>query len=266
MGTDKVEVVGAPRAGRKVAGWLTIVFMNIWVPVLTALETLIGIAISPLLLVIWVLVTGWPFGKIVRHFIWMYGRVWVWMVSPFVRFELIGADPDLSARPNMYVANHLSFFDIFLLAGMPVFDVVICLRSWPFKMAWYTPFMRCAEYLDVESLPWERIVEKTQRFFSEGRSMLLFPQGHRSRDGRLGRFYSGAFKLAVQFNVPVVPICIMGSDRLFPPGRRWLAPSHIRLHCLEPIDPSRFAGELGHVELRKHVKQKMEVCLAGNRS
>ncbi len=253
------------RFGR-ILSWMTILLMNVWVPVLMVLETIIGIALFPLLLVVWRMVTRWPLGKIVRHFVWMYGRVWLWMVSPFVHVRLTGADRQRLARRSIYVANHLSFFDIFITSAMPVFDVVICLRSWPFKLVCYAPFMRMAEYLDVESLPWDEIVRRVQRIFDEGRSILVFPQGHRSRDGRLGRFYSGAFKLAAHFNVPIVPLCISGTDRLLPPGRRWMAPAEVRLECLEPVQPAAFQRELGHIELRKHVKELMGACLVRNQS
>ena len=254
-------------AGRRRVGsvpWAA-VLMNIWVPVLMVLETVIALAIAPLLLVLWLPATRWPVPKIMRHFIWMYGRVWLWIVSPFVRLKATGADRR-SERPCIYVANHLSFFDIFFISALPVFDVVVCLRSWPFKLAWYAPFMRWAEYVDVEAMPWDQIVRTMERVFGEGRSIVLFPQGHRSHDGRLGRFYSGAFKLAVQFQVPIAPICISGTDRMLPRGRLWMSPATVRLECLEPIEPAAFQGETGHIELRKHVKELMGACLAANRS
>lgn len=262
MGMCAGKAIPAGQHRSKSTLWAT-VLMNLWVPVLMFLETLIALVISPLLLILWLPATRWPVPKIMRHFIWMYGRVWLWIVGPFVRLRFAGTDRR-SQGPCVYVANHLSFFDIFFLSVMPVFDVVICLRSWPFKLAWYAPFMRCAEYLDVEQLPWDEIVRKMERIFGEGRSILLFPQGHRSHDGRLGRFYSGAFKLAVQFKVPIVPICISGTDRMLPRGRRWMSPAEVRLKCLEPIEPAGFSGETGHIELRKHVKELMGACLAEN--
>jgi 1-acyl-sn-glycerol-3-phosphate acyltransferase len=264
LGVCLAEVGDLPTKPAKTASWLTLAMMNVWVLLLTVVETAIAIAVSPLLLVVWLCVTRWPIGKIMRHFVWMYGRVWLWIVSPFVRMTLTGTKPAEPGRPCIYVANHLSFFDIFILSAMPVFDVVICLRSWPFKMAWYAPFMRLAQYVDVEQLNWDEILREMRQNFDEGRSVLLFPQGHRSRNGRIGRFYSGAFKLAVRFGVPIVPICITGTDRLLPPGRRWVAPASVRLECLEAIDSTAFQHELGHVELRKYVKRLMGACLAKN--
>ncbi len=265
MGMYLGEAIPAHERRTKFAAPMAFV-MNIWVVVLMLVETLVAVALSPVLLVLWLPVTRWPLAKIVRHFIWLYGRVWLWIVSPFVRLKVVGADYTRLAQPCIYVANHLSFFDIFFLSALPVFDVVVCLRSWPFKLAWYAPFMRCAQYVDVERLRWDRVLPEIGRIVGEGRSVLLFPQGHRSRDGRLGRFYSGAFKLAVQLHLPIVPICIRGTDQMLPPGRRWMAPAEVRLECLQPVDPTSFSGDLGHIELRKHVKELMGACLAGSRS
>jgi hypothetical protein len=44
-----------------------------------------------------------------------------------------------------------------------------------------------------------------------------------------------------------------------------MSPAEVRLQCLEPIEPTAFQGETGHIELRKHVKELMGACLAGNR-
>jgi len=265
MGMDIGEAIQS-RDQRANSASRMVVMMNVWVLILMFLETVIGLVISPLLVLLWRVVTRWPLSKIARHLIWLYGRFWLWIVSPFVRLRVTGTDRLPLDQPCVLVANHLSFFDVFFLSALPVFDVAMCVRSWPFKLAWYAPFMRLGDYVDVERLSWEEIVPKIEQIFREGHSILLFPQGHRSRDGRLGRFYSGAFKLAIQFNVPIVPICITGTDRLLPRGRRWMSPANVRLACLEPIEPAAFQGEMGHIKLRKHVKELMGACLAGNGS
>jgi 1-acyl-sn-glycerol-3-phosphate acyltransferase len=201
-------------------------------------------------------------GKIMRHFVYLYGKVWLWLARPFVKIERKHLERQAGARPCIMVVNHGSLFDIFLMSVMPDFDVVIYLRAWPFKMRWFAPFMRGAQYQDIESQPWETVETVTRRFVAEGLSIMVFPEGHRSRDGRMGRFYSGAFWLALHNRIPVVPVCIRGSDRLLPPGRLWLKPATIRIACLEPVDPTPFTGELGHIALRKHVKARMEASLA----
>jgi 1-acyl-sn-glycerol-3-phosphate acyltransferase len=66
--------------------------------------------------------------------------------------------------------------------------------------------------------------------------------------------------------VPIVPICISGTDRMLPRGRLWMSPARVRMECLAPVEPGAFQGETGHIELRKHVKELMGACLAENRS
>lgn len=264
METDAVNMVNLPATPRGITGWIRLIGINLWLPLATLVETVVGIAFSPLLFLIWRVTTRWSVGRIIRHFVYLYGRIWMVLASPFVKIERVALAHQATARPCVIVINHGSLFDIFLMSVLPDFDVVIYLRAWPFKMRWYAPFMRRAEYQDIESQPWDTVETNTRQFVDAGLSIMVFPEGHRSRDGRLGRFYSGAFKLACHNRIPVVPICIQGSDRLLPPGRWWLEPTRIRVTCLDPVDPAVFTGELGHIALRKHVKSAMETCLAQN--
>ena len=87
-----------------------------------------------------------------------------------------------------------------------------------------------------------------------------------TRDLIILRFYSGAFKTAISAGVPLVPLCIDGTDQLLPPGRKLLRPCHIRLRALEPIDTCDFVDKNGHLRLRKLVKGRMAAELENMRS
>jgi 1-acyl-sn-glycerol-3-phosphate acyltransferase len=207
------------------------------------------------------LATGWRGDQVMHYYIWLYGRGWLWLMRPFVRFRREGFGAAVRP-PCLCVVNHLSFFDTYFMGGLPFFDVVFVVRSWPFRMFWYAPFMRLAHYLDIESRSWDETLAAGRREIASGRYLLFFPEGHRSRDGRLGRFRSGAFKLASETGVPILPLCLSGTDRLLPPGYRWLQPTAVRLRRLPLVDPAAFPGPLGHLELRKHVKDEMAKALA----
>ncbi|MEZ4601626.1 MAG: lysophospholipid acyltransferase family protein [Syntrophotaleaceae bacterium] len=224
---------------------------------LLILWTLLGIALFPAAFAAWKLFTGWDGGRIMRHFIWLYGRGWVVIVSPFVRFKRQGLENLRLPRGSILVVNHLSFFDTYCMALLPVFDVTFAVRSWPFRMFWYGRFMRLAGYLDVESDSWDETREKSAKVLAAGGHLLFFPEGHRSRDGRLQRFYRGAFRLAAETGAPLVPLCLTGTDRLLPPGRLWLAPAKVTLRALEAIDPADFPGDDGHRDLVREVKKRM---------
>lgn len=182
-------------------------------------------------------------------------------MAPFVRFRREGFKEGRIKPPCILVVNHLSFFDTYCMALLPFSDVTFAVRAWPFRMPWYAPFMHIARYLNVEDMSWEEISETGSQVISEDGALLFFPEGHRSRDGQLRRFFSGAFKVAVETGAEIVPLCIAGTNELLPPGRWWLKPARVTLKALEPVAPKGFTGPSAHRELRKAVKGRMSRAL-----
>ncbi len=209
---------------------------------------------------------GWTGRRIARHFIWLYGRAWRVAFSPFVRFVVRMPAARDFPRPCIVVCNHLSVFDIYSMSLLPVSDVAMTVRSWPFRLFWNRPFMRLAGYLDIEGRRPEDVWHDMRETLAQGGVLVFFPEGHRSRDGSLQRFRSGAFKLAVTCGAPVVPVCIQGTDTLLPPGGRLLRPATVRIHALPPVAATEYTGELAHGALRKHVKARMAEELAHMRA
>jgi 1-acyl-sn-glycerol-3-phosphate acyltransferase len=240
---------------------LHVIAMNIWVYSLLVLWTVIGVILSPLQIVFLRWRHQWPVDRAVRHIIWMYGRGWLVLISPFVPFRREGLTPDQLPERCVFVINHLSFFDTYFMAGLPHSDVTFAVRSWPFKMFWYRLFMRLANYLEVEDLSWQETTARGTEVLNHGGSVLFFPEGHRSRDGQIQRFYSGAFQLAVAAQCPVVPLCITGTDILLPPGRKSLRPCRVQLRILPPVAVDGYQHEGGHLALKKKVKSQMVKAL-----
>ncbi len=243
--------------------WL--VLMNVWCYSALLLWTLIGIVVFPFAFAFCLVTLRWGADRVVRWFIWVYGRGWMVLMSPFVRFKRQQMEEIRVGKPYLLVVNHLSFFDTYCMALLPVYDITFAVRSWPFKMFWYSGFMRLARYLDVEGSSWEETLSNSNSAFASGGTVLFFPEGHRSRDGQLQRFYSGGFKVAIAAGVPLVPLCIDGTDRLLPPGRKWLSPCRITLRALPAIETKTFSKADGHILLRKQVKEQMKNALADMR-
>ncbi|WP_092344059.1 lysophospholipid acyltransferase family protein [Desulfuromusa kysingii] len=239
-----------------------IALMNLWAYPILVLWTLFGILIFPLLFVLGRAVFRWPADRLTRWCIWSYGRGWFLLMSPFVRFKREQMTLLDKEKPYLFVVNHLSFFDTFCMALLPIHNIVFAVRSWPFRMLWYRSFMRLANYLDVEGDCWEDILAGSKKAFAANGSVLFFPEGHRSRDGKLQRFYSGGFKVAIAAGIPIVPLCISGTDLLLPPGKKLMRPCQIVLRALEPIPTGDFSGKDGHLRLRKLVKNQMANSLA----
>jgi 1-acyl-sn-glycerol-3-phosphate acyltransferase len=235
--------------------------MNLWIYPLLLLVTGGGILSTPVLLVFYMLRYRWNVARTVRHIIWLYGRIWLLIISPFVDFKREGLSSEQVPENCVFVINHLSFFDTYFMGALPHSDITFAVRTWPFKMFWYRLFMRLAQYLEVEDLSWQQTLAQGTAILEGGGAVLFFPEGHRSRSGKLQRFYAGAFHLAVGSGRPIVPLCITGTDILLPPGRRYLKPAQVRLRILPSVDVSTYGDEIGHRRLLKDVKAQMTAAL-----
>ena len=240
---------------------LYLLLMNVITIPLILLWTITGILLFPLAFIFMKYIMGNSTGRITRTCIWIYGRVWQCILCFFVSFKKTGMEPEKFKTPGIIVVNHRSFFDTYCMNMLPVSNICFAVRAWPFKIFIYSFFMRLAEYLNIETTPWDRTMEITKELLKNGSSILFFPEGHRSRDGDLTRFYSGAFKLALEFNVPIIPVCLTGTETLLPPGRLWLAPSKIIIKVLAPVYPDTFHGDMPHIAFNKHVRNLIKTNL-----
>ena len=221
--------------------------------------TVAGIALSPAAIAILKTATGWEIERVIRYLIKVHGRGLLTIVSPFVRLEKENLEG--IPHPCILVANHLSYFDGYYMAALPFFDLTFAVGAWPFRMYWYTTFMRLARYLDLENMSWQDAVTACRKASSKKGSILFFPEGHRSRSGRLEPFFSGAFRMSIETGLPVVPICIAGTDVLLPPGKRLLHPARVRLKALPAVHPADFDGPAGPAKMRNSVRRTMAGAL-----
>ena len=107
-----------------------------------------------------------------------------------------------------------------------------------FRIPGYGWFMRIVGQLPVDRKDKEltaRSFEQALEMLRRGESFCVFPEGHRTRDGRLGRFYPGAFRLALSARVPIVPVAVRGLRNLCPPGEWRIRPGRVQVFFGRPI-------------------------------
>lgn len=240
---------------------LVLIVMSVWVITLMVVEAILGVLLFPVFAVVLKIYGNWRIDRIVRMLIWFYARVWLIIVSPFVRLRRENIILENFPRPSIVVINHLSLFDAYFMGALPFYDASFTVRAWPFRLWWYAPFMRLAKYMNEEELSLEELETQVHEIAREGRYAIFFPEGHRSRDGSLGRFHSGAFKWSIDTGIPIIPLCIMGTDQLLAPGQFWMKPAKVSMRCLAPVYPAEFTGELGHIAMRKKVRALMGTAL-----
>lgn len=205
---------------------------------------------------------GFRLVRAMREGAWLYGRFYMALLRPVLKIDFSRqGGPDGAA--GLIVVNHQSWLDPYLLCRVEPRNFTILIRSWPFKrLFFFGPFMRLAEYIETEGAAAEEILAACRRELAAGASIVCFPEGTRSRDGSLGRFRSGIFKLAVELDVPVIPLVIRHSGLIMPKGSLIFRPGRIRMEMGPPIEPGRFVSEpIAHGALRRFVRRRFQKAL-----
>ena len=194
-------------------------------------------------LVIWLV--SWPFDRN-RRVLHLYSCFWAqtyFWVNPLWRLRIEGRDKLPWHGPAVIVANHQSLGDILVLFGLfrpykwvskaSVFKVPFL--GWNMKLNGYVGLVRG----DKDSI--QKMMAECKVWLEKGVPVLLFPEGTRSPDGEVKAFKDGAFRLACECDVPVIPIALTGSaDTLPKHGFKVQLRSNCRVRVLDPIKPGDF--------------------------
>jgi 1-acyl-sn-glycerol-3-phosphate acyltransferase len=166
------------------------------------------------------------------------------LLTTGVHVEVRGLDRLVPGRTYVFVANHQSIYDIpILFWSLPYQLRIIAKESlghFPF-LGWH--LRRTGHMLVDRRRPdREAIFTWASRLTSQGLSLIVFPEGTRSPDGRVGRFKRGSFYLALDGGLPVVPISVIGSRHVMLKGRLATYPGRVSVVVHDPIDTSGLAG------------------------
>ncbi len=102
--------------------------------------------------------------------------------------------------------------------------------GWMFRLSGDIPVRRG----DAES--GRDVLARARWYLDRGMSVMMFPEGTRSRDGRMLPFKSGAFRLAIEAGVPVLPVAVHGTAGGMPKGSPWVRPTRAWARILEPVE------------------------------
>jgi 1-acyl-sn-glycerol-3-phosphate acyltransferase len=153
------------------------------------------------------------------------------------RFETEGTPPGGARRPYVVVSNHESYADIFLFCHFPwemkwlskhtIFQIPV--MGWMMRMALDVPVRRGQRESALAALAEcrDRLARRV--------SVMIFPEGTRSRTDELLPFKDGAFHLAIQSKVPILPIAVAGTRNCMAKGSFAFRPAHAKARVLAPI-------------------------------
>ncbi len=150
--------------------------------------------------------------------------------------------------PCIYVSNHTSNLDAVVITAFFEGDLRILAKESLFKVPWLSRILILEKHIKVArgknaSARNASIREDIQNAIHDGASVLFFPEGTRSPDGKLAQFHHGAFFNAIQTGVPIVPIVIKGTHEALPKHSVNVKPGPCSLTILPAIElPDESAG------------------------
>lgn len=166
--------------------------------------SLLGIVLFPLLL----LLLGRDRVKLIFHYFIMYGtRVLIYGML-HVKKVIINPNMEDFSTPKVIIANHTSFLDILLLLMLHP-KLIMLTNDWVYNSPFFGKIVRFGDFFPT-SIGLEDNIDKLKAVVDKGYSIIVYPEGTRSVDGEIGRFHKGAFYIAEQLNLDILPIILHG--------------------------------------------------------
>ncbi len=169
-----------------------------------------------------------------RRAISWYGKLITAIPYPFIRLRYEDHSKGGPGGPYIFVSNHRSASDAFLMCVLP-HECVQIVNVWPFRIPVLGFYAKLSGYLNIRKMSHEQFLERATKLLAEGVSIIFFPEGTRSATREMGSFHGAAFRLALASRASVVPLCISGNENIPPKGSLMLRPGVIRVRRLPAI-------------------------------
>ncbi len=203
--------------------------------------------------VVWIASARNPRSPLIDRLLLVWARIFLTVVG--VTLSVEGAERIDPSRTYVFVSNHLSNIDIpvhFLAARVPIRYLA---KKELFRVPFLGGVMRAIGIIEVDrragAAAHAAVNEQVAAAVRLGRSLMIYPEGTRSRGGEMASFKKGAFRIAISNRMDVLPMAISGSHEAWPPGKKIIRGGPVRLRILEPISVQGLdVADIDHVRRR----------------
>ena len=204
-----------------------------------------SITLMPLLPISKRIKMGW-FHKVIAKFFKS-----VLYTNPFVKKKVINETGEDFSKPAVIIANHTSFLDI-LAVGMLHPKICFLVNDWVYNSPVFGKAVQKADFYPVSS-GIENSLEPLQKKIKQGYSLMAFPEGTRSSSNKIKRFHKGAFYLANEFNLDILPVLIHGNSEVNPKGSFIIKDGSITVEILPRIKAEDISFGKNHTQQAKKI-------------
>ncbi len=188
------------------------------------------------------------------------------MLLSGVTVETVGLEKAWDQNAAVFVSNHITNLDPpALFLTLPRIAVILKKELGSIPLLGYVMKLGSFIYVDRSTRSSrQKALDQAIKTLQRGISLLVFPEGTRSRTDEMLPFRPGPFTMAIEAQVPIVPITVEGARELMPPGSLRIRPGRLKLTILDPVETTGMTTK-DRPALMETVRRKMEAALGASK-
>jgi len=190
------------------------------------------------------------------HCVFSWGSRFVTPRIPSVKYHLLGYDSRKFEKPAIIISNHQAHIDLTCIIGLSP-KMIVLTNKWVWNTPFYALPMRFADFYPIAN-NFENSFDKLEKVVRKGYSILIFPEGTRSEDCSIKRFHKGAFYLAEQLKIDILPITIHGFGHVLPKKELMIRKGKITVKVGERVPFEAYSQLGGYQQTSKWFRQQIQ--------
>ncbi len=176
-----------------------------------------------------------------------------------VNIECTGAENITRNQSYVIVANHISAYDIFIMYSCLKYHFIVIIKKEIRKVPFFGLLCERLGHIYVDRYSGKQALlslNRAKHSIKNGTSILFFPEGTRSKTGELGNFKYGAFRMAHELNIPILPITISGTREILKPNTLKIRPGKVKVVIHKEINTTNYKSNENAIQNLMHAAKE----------